>query len=647
MSKPSLFRPDIEGLRAVAVLLVVACHAGVPWLQGGYIGVDVFFVISGYLITRLMYAEHVQQGRLDLLRFYARRIRRLLPAFALMLVVVLAGVRLLYSPIEQPALLESAFASVLYFSNLHFAWGATDYWGPNAKLDPLLHTWSLGVEEQFYLVWPLLLVLLMFLQRRARPALVWGGAVMVLLLSLGLAVLLTHTRQPLAFFMPLPRVWEFGAGAILALMEARRAGRLDLGAPFSAGLAMAGLLALLLAAFLYTGTTTFPGLTALLPVLGTVAVITGGSASGGTGLKLLTLAPMQQLGRLSYGWYLWHWPLLVFGKVIWPDPSPLLRLVLVALALGLAATSYWLVENPVRHAIRFRSKGFALALVTAMPLLFVSSIFWMHGSANTWAGQPEFRQFAEVRGDAPWIYRAGCDRWFDDAVVVACEGGAEAGKKTAVLLGDSHAGQWFSAFDGALKAEGWKFIVMTKSACAIVNEPYFYERIGRIYRECDEWRAGALREIGIIKPDLLIVTGSEKYPFTARQWQAGTATALGSLARSAHKVVILRNTPYPGVDVPACLARRHWQPALFSSSCLYRVEDGGLSPDLMRMHQDFAAKFANVKFIDMTPAVCGGEICDVVADGVIKFRDTQHLSDAFARSMAPQVRSMLTANDLL
>lgn len=177
MSKLSLFRPDIEGLRAVAVLLVVACHAGVPWLQGGYVGVDVFFVISGYLITRLMYTEYVQQGRLDLLRFYARRIRRLLPAFTVMLVAVMAGVRLLYSPFEQPALLDSALAAALYFSNLHFAWGATDYWGPNAKLDPLLHTWSLGVEEQFYLVWPLLLVLLMFLQQRARPALVWGGDV--------------------------------------------------------------------------------------------------------------------------------------------------------------------------------------------------------------------------------------------------------------------------------------------------------------------------------------------------------------------------------------------------------------------------------------------------------------------------------------
>lgn len=647
MSKLSLFRPDIEGLRAVAVLLVVACHAGVPWLQGGYVGVDVFFVISGYLITRLMYTEYVQQGRLDLLRFYARRIRRLLPAFTVMLVAVMAGVRLLYSPFEQPDLLDSALAAALYFSNLHFAWGATDYWGPNAKLDPLLHTWSLGVEEQFYLVWPLLLVLLMFLQQRARPALVWGGAMLLMLLSLGLAVLLTHTRQPVAFFMPFPRVWEFGAGAILALVEARRAGRLGFSSQISACLSVAGMLALLLASFLYRGTTPFPGLAALLPVLGTAAVIAGGSASGGTGLKVLTMAPMQRLGRLSYGWYLWHWPLLVFGRVIWPDGSPLLQLSLVLLALGLAALSYWLVENPVRHAQRFRAKGFALALVVGIPVLSVCAILWLKGSANAVAGQPEFLRFAKARGDAPEIYAAGCDRWFGDALVVQCAGGAKDGEKTAVLIGDSHAGQWFSAFHASMKDGGWRLIVMTKSACPIVNESYFYPRIGRIFSECDEWRAAAFREIGVLKPDLVIVTGSEKYPFSARQWQLGSASAINSLSRAAHKVAILRDSPYPGVDVPACLARKAWQPALYSSNCLYRIEDGGLSPNLMRMHQDMAVKLHNVKFIDMTSLICGGKVCDVTDGDVIKFRDDQHLSDSFARSLAPQIKNLLMSHELM
>lgn len=645
MSKFTLFRPDIEGLRAVAVLLVVACHAGIPWLQGGYVGVDVFFVISGYLITRLMYAEYVQQGRLDLLRFYGRRVRRLMPAFTLMLVAVLIGVRLLYSPFEQPAMFESAFSAVLYFSNLHFAWGATDYWGPNAKLDPLLHTWSLGVEEQFYLLWPLLLVLLMFLQSKARPALVWGAAVALMLISLGRAVLLTHTHQPLAFFMPTSRMWEFGAGAILAITEARRTGILNAPLWLSGLLSISGFSVILLAAFFYTGTTPFPGVAALLPVLGTVALIAGGSFSAG-GLRLLCVAPMQRIGRLSYGWYLWHWPLLVFGKIIWPDNSPLLRLLLVMLALGLAALSYWLVENPIRHTPRFRAKGFALAMVAGIPVFFVCSIHWLQGSANVFSGQQEFRRFAEIRSNAPVIYAAGCDRWFDDAVVMKCLGGADGGKKTAVLFGDSHAGQWFSAFDALMKDKNWQLIVITKSACPIVNESYFYERIGRVYRECDEWRANALKEIAALKPDLVVVTGYEKYPLSVQQWRTGTASAIDALSRAAGKVAILRDSPYPGMDVPACLARKMWQPSVFTSSCSDLMLSS-LSLDMMHMHQDIAAQFYNVKFIDMTASICGGPACDVIKGDVIKFRDSQHLSDGFVRSLVPQMRTLLTSNKLI
>lgn len=175
MHSSPFFRPDIEGLRALAVLLVVACHAGVPWLQGGYIGVDVFFVISGYLITRLLDTEYSRTGKIDLSGFYARRVRRLLPALALMVGAVLVAIWVFFSPFEQPVMLRSVLAASLYISNLHFAWGATDYWGADAKQDPLLHTWSLGVEEQFYLGWPPLFFLMMFLLRRSRPAVVWGG----------------------------------------------------------------------------------------------------------------------------------------------------------------------------------------------------------------------------------------------------------------------------------------------------------------------------------------------------------------------------------------------------------------------------------------------------------------------------------------
>lgn len=649
MSQPSFFRPDIEGLRAIAVLLVVACHAGVPWLQGGYVGVDVFFVISGYLITRLLQTEYHREGQLNLSGFYARRVRRLLPALALMIAAVLVGIRVLHSPFEQPVMLQSVFATVLYISNLHFAWGATDYWGADAKQDPLLHTWSLGVEEQFYVVWPLLFLLLMFLLRKARPAVIWGSAGLLMLLSFGLSLAWTQTRQPEAFFFPFTRAWEFGAGAILALAEARLAVRVErppLSLKGGWGLAVLGLSTVLLAAVAYDGKTVFPGVAALLPVLGTVTIIAAFSFSGGTGPKLLSVAPVQWLGRMSYGWYLWHWPLLVFGKMLWPETVVWRQLLLVLAALMLAAISYRLVETPIRQAPRFRVKGFALGLAVCIPVLFVVLVTQLERSANVLAKKPEYTRFLEIRGSAPAVYAAGCDHWFYDAVVVKCVGGAAEGGKTAVLLGDSHAGQWFSAFHSLLSEDGWRLVFITKSACPIVDESYFYEKIGRIYRECDAWRAAALAEIASMKPDLVIVAGSENYPFTPAQWHTGSMNAISFLARASRKVAILRDTPLPGIDAPACLARKAWQPDLYASSCTYRL-DKALSSGLKEMHQAIAAEIENVEFIDMTPFICDRPVCGVVDGDVIKFRDGNHLSDKFVRRLAPDLGALLRKNGVM
>lgn len=298
-------RAEIEGLRAVAVLLVVACHAGLPGFSGGYVGVDVFFVISGYLITHLLCREQQRTGTLDLAAFYGRRIRRLLPAFALLMIAVLAGIHLLASPLEQPALLRSALAAALYISNLHFAWQATDYWGPAAKQDPLLHTWSLGVEEQFYLLWPLLLALLLMSAGRWRRLLVPAG----IAASFGLALYWMALAPAKAFFFPLARVWEFGAGALLALFPgALQALSGRIGLRRRRALAEgAGLLLILSAAVGYDGDTRFPGLAALPPVLGTALVIAAGAPGlAGGGRSLLAWRPLQWLGGQSYGWYLWH-----------------------------------------------------------------------------------------------------------------------------------------------------------------------------------------------------------------------------------------------------------------------------------------------------------------------------------------------------
>lgn len=643
MSQISSFRQDIEGLRALAVLLVVACHVGIPGFQGGYVGVDVFFVISGYLITRLLVIEHFRTGRINLVDFYARRIRRLLPALMVMLLAVLVLIRLLYSPLEQPGKLQSVFAAAVYFSNLHFAAGATDYWGASAKLDPLLHTWSLGVEEQFYLAWPLLLIALLALSRKALPLVVWGSAVLLMVLSLGLATLWTQTRQPDAFFYPFTRAWEFGAGALLVPLEwyvARQMPHAPLGRLVKGLLLAGGMVAILGAVVTYDGQTPFPGLAAMLPVTGAVLIIAVGSLSSGTAPFFLTLPVMQWLGRMSYGWYLWHWPFLVVGRLVIREPAIWLLAVIAMAALVPAALSYHLVEKPVRQYVFFRKKRVALVMAVLFPLLCVVIVGRMDASAMKLAESKDFSRYLAIRWSAPSDYAAGCDRWYSDTEVIKCVAGKESGAKTAVLLGDSHAGQWFSAFNEVMKEKGWQLVFVTKSACPIVNASFFYEKIGRIYRECEQWRARALMDISSMRPDLIIVSGSENYPFSPGEWKQGTLEALAPLAAASKRLVILRDTPLPRFDVPDCLARHQWQPAIFRGDCSFQVENS-LSPMLLQMHRRIAEENGKVGFLDMTPHICPGGTCTVDDGTVIKYRDGNHLSDRFVRTLVPALKEEL------
>lgn len=643
MGQVSFFRQDIEGLRALAVLLVVACHAGIPGFQGGYVGVDVFFVISGYLITRLLVTEHFRTGRINLVDFYARRIRRLLPALMVMLLAVLVLIRFLYSPIEQPVKLQSVFAAAVYFSNLHFAWGATDYWGVSAKLDPLLHTWSLGVEEQFYLAWPLLLMALLALSRKARPLVVWGSAVLLMVLSMGVATLWAQTRQPDAFFYPFTRAWEFGVGALLVPLEwymARQMPRVPLGRLVKGLLLVGGFVAILGAVATYDGQTPFPGLMAMLPVAGAALIIAAGSLSGGTTTGFLALPVMQWLGRMSYGWYLWHWPYLVVARLVMREPAIWQLAVIAMAALVPAALSYHFVEKPVRQYGFFRKKRVALVMAVVFPLLCVVILGRMDASSRMLAESKDFSRYLVIRQSAPGVYAAGCDRWYSDAEVIKCIAGKESGAKTAVLLGDSHAGQWFSAFNEIMMEEGWQLVFVTKSACPIVNASFFYEKIGRIYRECEQWRARALIDISSMRPDLIIVSGSEDYPFSPGEWNRGTLEALTPLAAASKRLVILRDTPLPRFDVPNCLARRQWQPAIFRGDCSFQAENS-LSPMLLQMHRRIAEENGTVGFLDMTQHICPGGACTVDDGTIIKYRDGNHLSDKFVRTLVPVLREEL------
>lgn len=636
------FRPDIEGMRAIAVLLVVAAHAHVPGLQGGFIGVDIFFVISGYLITRLLKAEWDSSGRIDIPAFYARRMRRLLPAFALMLVFVIGAIWVVYAPIEQPQMLASAFAATLYFSNVHYALEATNYMAPLAKLDPLLHTWSLGVEEQFYLVWPLLLLgaghLTRMNQGRQRPFALLLGSIM--LLSFLASIYLTTTRQPLAFFLPVTRAWEFGAGAVVALYAERMLvpgqwlGRL-LARKYCTEMLTLGALALIAgAATGLSGKSAFPGWLALLPVAGTTLLLLlipaapGGSLAG----RLLALAPLQWLGKLSYGWYLWHWPMLVIGRVLLPAPGLATDLALVAVALVTAQVSHTLIERPVREGMPFQRKtpNFAMALVVAVTCVLL--IQKTGSAAMTEAGSERFKRLMAARSDVPALYRANCDGWFYNASLMECQAGAADGQQTAILLGDSHAGQWFTAVHEIMRSRGWKLVVMTKSACPIIDKDFFYARIGRMFTECGVWKQAAVRRIQEIRPALVIISNSENYSFSDADWASGIQRILTPIADASGQLVIVRDTPNPGFSSPECLARQEWNPTLSWRPCSFDASRS-LSPAVLKAYQSVAATRPNIHIVDMSSLICAETPCQVRLGDLIKYRDANHLSDTFVRTL--------------
>ena len=342
------FRADIEGLRAIAVLGVLAFHAGVPHVMGGYVGVDVFYVISGFLITSLMLRDRSTGGAGGFLAaFYARRIRRILPAATVVIGVTLVGAALVQNPIENANTAADARGATLFYSNIRFAHHATDYFAAHDAPSPFQQYWSLSLEEQFYLVWPLVFVgLCWFARHRASPRAVLGaGLAIVVAGSLGLSILWMQ-HEPIRAFYSLPsRAWELGIGALIAVY-AEDLARI----PSRVRIAMStlGLGAIAATMIAYTPSTPFPGWSALPPTLGTALVIAAscGAPSGGPLYRVLASKPFQLVGRFSFSLYLWHWPLLVLKveHVKWLYASWQSRALLMLLvALPAAVVTYYVI----------------------------------------------------------------------------------------------------------------------------------------------------------------------------------------------------------------------------------------------------------------------------------------------------------------
>jgi peptidoglycan/LPS O-acetylase OafA/YrhL len=650
MDRPG-FRPDIEGLRAVAILLVAGYHAGVPGLDGGYIGVDVFFVLSGYLITGLLVRELEAKGRVDLSRFYARRARRLLPAAALVLAVTVLAGRLFLSPVEMRELGSTALATSLYVSNIHFMRNATDYLAAAAHDNPLLHTWSLAVEEQFYFVWPLLVTAGYVISRRRAGR----GPLIVLLGGVGLLSLIgslwfTQRLQPWAFFGSPFRAWEFAAGGLAAL-----APRLHVRPGAAATLlGWAGLVLIGVAAITFHAQTPFPGSAALLPTAGTLLVLLacGQAPRRGAG-RMLGLAPMQRIGTLSYSWYLWHWPVLVYAAEAGAAQTLPLRLMWVLVALWLADVTYRHVENPVRHHRSLARPAVTAAVAVVLTLSTAGwSGVWRWSAARA-ADLPEQRAYTEAYEQLPPNYSDGCHVAVLDDDGPTCAFGDTTAADVVVLFGDSHAAQWLPAFEQVGHAREWKVVPLTKSECPAASAELFLPRLGRNYAECARWRERMLERIAALQPKLVILASSHAYASESAasyrvspgQWRDGTRRTLDVLARAGIATALLRDTPRPGFVVPVCLARAAWTPIPLRHPCV--VSRAVAVDTLVHGAELEAARHAgDVPVLDLTDALCEADLCSSVRDGIVVFKDSNHLSAAFSAHLADALNRELMRHGL-
>ena len=348
------FRSDIEGMRAIAILLIVAYHAGLPGFTGGFIGVDIFFVISGFLITRNLLEESSTKNSIVLSRFWARRVRRLVPGLALMVIATLIASSLIVAPFDMLEISKEGASASLYVSNIVFGFKAQNYFASNINKSPFLHTWSLGVEEQFYLVWPFVLYAALLLSRRTgifvRRLAVPFFAV-ILAISFAVNVVLTDRGSSWAFFSLPTRAWEFALGGLIAAMAVRK-----LPARWSLLLGVTGLAAIAYADLAFNDATPYPGPNAVWPVAGVGLLILAGQmvdpSRATVIMRTLGTRPMRWVGRLSYSWYLWHWPFIILAVLAIGNDSVTVRTGAALVSLGVAYIAYRLVENRLRFSER-------------------------------------------------------------------------------------------------------------------------------------------------------------------------------------------------------------------------------------------------------------------------------------------------------
>ena len=604
---------QIQGLRAVAALLVTIFHARL--MPGGFIGVDIFYVISGYLITGLIIREIDKTGRLDLNEFYQRRIKRLLPTSVFVLFITAIVGMFVLPAITRDALGRDLFAAAAYVSNYLFAWWENDYQNLNATPSPFIHYWSLAVEEQFYVVWP---IFILFLSRYGKRA-IFQGVAIVTALSLLLSIYLTQVAPIWAFYSLPTRAWELGFGALLLFIPDRYLR--------NRFLPWVGAIGIAIATFNFDESTAFPGFNALLPVVATAILIGSIPVWPRFFNDLSNNRLMQWLGAISYPLYLWHWPALVLPSSALGRPLQIReRLLCILSTIVLAHITSKFVEQPLRHRSFSAKKTYGFfATTTAVSLLAGVAIASTASSVIKVKGTNYSFNLEQVVAK-PAVYGDGCHVNYGEVESGDCTYGEKGSATKVVLYGDSHAAQWFPTLEVLAREKGFELISLTKSACPSVDVPRSDQGAYK-NSECDKWRENSVKRIQKIKPTAVILssfqyfTEPRGYSSRAKWWNEGQRRLLADLQGSSRNLIYISDTPQPLRDIPNCLASQD-------------VKDC-----------DTTEKTPNViingfKKIDPTPWLCTN-VCSSIKDGYVVYRDGSHISVQSALALAPLLETAL------
>jgi peptidoglycan/LPS O-acetylase OafA/YrhL len=600
-------RQDIQALRGFAVLAVVLYHLEFPLIHGGFLGVDIFFVISGFVITEtILRSTGTLKQRLA--HFYYRRARRILPAATFVAVLTfLAAVLFLPRPYFGKYVFDT-ISSLFMFSNAGFAYQNLDYLNQGLNPSPFLHYWSLAVEEQFYLVWPLVLILIVRNRKRLLLAL-------LPLLFVG-AVLTTHFKPGFSYLSPSSRAWEFLAGALVVFLSKEKFGRRSR----QALLALASTAILISLIFINNQSAT-PSFSTALPVLSAALLIY-------LGFESKFLGGMAKIGDISYSLYLIHWPLIVIANAIFGDLSLVVGIAIFVASIFFARLVSVRIESPFRYG-EFKpalKKSVLVSVVLALAVLGVAASTGFLGSGKD-------RGFV-IDAVEPITYNLGCHVYGEIPKVEGCDFGDTSSAKRVLLVGDSHAEQFFPGLNVAAKRAGYRLSSWTKSACPAIA---LDDRPAKREADCREWERRIISLVNTLKPDILVFTNFTERPdlkeslgMTIEDYKASFDDFVLRIRESAAKIVYIGDSPYPGEDSIACLTREHKTP----TKCDVQNSKRPLTTVLEQ-----EAKRLGLTFIDSRSFLCEEIRCRAIVEDKNVYRDDSHISvhifEIVAKGLAP------------